>query len=330
MSFEFRSSFSTRTMTDYSKLILRQSTTTIASTPPQSSSINNKLVHAPAKRLWTPHVPSFLELFVIRRVLCEYFLHNCSILSSSNIKVINEFVGELDIEQQQEQQANEILLQLYNNGINKYMKQHYNQDNETLLIAIDTVYDQIIKGKHNTIYEKLISYRYDHDVDNDNKNKVYQNLVFNTSDLMYSIFQWFGIGYNNNNVHYIYGYDLHCCSLVNFHWLFHVLHPNSVYFVNLTRYHHTHRIKPDATKAWQRFTNVKSVQIAASFLDLSKSFEGILDRVALCNKVSKIVGYGVVSKYHKSLITMVTTILEHQKIRSNIMISTSIHETHID
>ena len=53
----------------------------------------------------------------------------------------------------------------------------------------------------------------------------YQNLLFNSSDLMSQIFQYleWGMGFDK---------DLYSCSLVSSHWLYHSWNVNSAYYVN--------------------------------------------------------------------------------------------------
>ena len=278
-------------------------------------------------------VPTFIQLVVTRRVLCEYFAHNNnSALPSS--KMIEALVSKWDINQEQQKHACQILIPLITGNLKTCMEDCYNEE-EAALIVVNIMYERIIKRKFSNIYQNIISYHSENDDNSDNniENNIdenkndnmdsypYQYLVFNTSDLFCLIFQWFGIKYQDfNNNKYTYGYDLHCCSLVSFHWLFHVWHSKSTYFVNLTHYiiAGVNANKVYALKIWQRFSSSKSIQIDMTWYlcgpgtDDNGIIASMLNKARFFNKVEKIVGY-INGPYLEIPATIVTTILHKCK-----------------
>ena len=86
------------------------------------------------------------------------------------------------------------------------------------------IFNRIILVKFAKEYTNLIRYISD---DKDYHN-YYQNLVFNSTDMMCCIFQYLTYGLQFDG-------DLVSCGLVNTIWLYHVWNIHSIYFVDLTQ-----------------------------------------------------------------------------------------------
>ena len=159
-------------------------------------------------------VPSFIRLFFIQHVLNNTkdwdIISLISQIKDKNIQT----------------KAQKILIELMKHGIKKYMQQWYDDHDNEQAMVIEIIFKQIILDKFDKEYQNFISYSND----GDENEKHYQSLVFNSSDLMSCIFQFFGIfsGY------YTYSKNLHNFSLVSCQWLYHVWNQNSIYFVSLT------------------------------------------------------------------------------------------------
>ena len=181
-------------------------------------------------------VPSFIRLFVINRILCKYISdrkqNECSNSRSfmeqlANVfkggstkiaietKLIEDLVNAFSNNVEIKTIVNNILTKLVNDGIKKYMNEWYNEQRQANII--EEIVNRIILQKFETEYNKLITFMDDYN-SNDNSGlkvncKYYQNLVFNSNDLMSIIFQYLEWGRKFNA-------DLFCCSLVNSRWLF--------------------------------------------------------------------------------------------------------------
>ena len=152
-------------------------------------------------------VPSFIRLFVIRRVLA-----NCSINELDKIKDLVNSMENTD--EKTKQTAQDILFHLLNGGIKKYMSDWFTEkDNQINVIEI--IFKQIILKKFEKEYHDITSYTTNSkDKDKDNNEHEYQQLVFNLNDLMSLIFQFLKFDYNAKKG------ELNQCSLVNSYWLY--------------------------------------------------------------------------------------------------------------
>lgn len=186
-------------------------------------------------------IPSFILLFMMNRILHRH----------SHIGQISDLVAELECET-----AKDILEQLLKDGIKKYMECRFNAKQPEI---IELIFDQIILTKFKKEYHNTISY----DFNNNSKSKFYQRLVFNTKDLMCTIFKYVDCG---NKLIYHRGTlkgDLFKCSLVCSHWLYHTWNPNVVHYFVMNDIA-TETIKPNNSQhsiitAWQRIVGVQSV-----------------------------------------------------------------------
>ena len=222
-------------------------------------------------------VPSFIRLFVIRRIICKYSdtiiairkKHDASrqiILNIDNGKVaiVEELTNVFNDNLQIKSTAFIILKRLLNYGLQKYMKKWYNEKQHSNIIEM--IFNQIIIKQFEKEYTALITYTgnnfgiNDHD-DGHDKHDYYQNILFNSDDLMCYIFQYLQYGYKFNN-------DLFKCSLVNSHWLYHVWNINSIYDVDLYKLIvETLKCKENnensvVFRTWQRLISAKSISVS--------------------------------------------------------------------
>ena len=174
--------------------------------------------------------PSFIRLFVMRRIISEYIKNQTA--SNDKKKEIKEIMQELvndafKDDQETQSLAVNILTRLMEDGIKDYMAKWYNEEKEA--IVIEEIFNKVILEKFSQEYNKYITYKTPKVEENNNNkrnNYFYQDLVFNSRDLMSKIFQhlhfeqWFYTG------------DLIQCSLVNSYWLYHSWNKNSIYYIN--------------------------------------------------------------------------------------------------
>ena len=200
-------------------------------------------------------VPSFLRLFVMRRIL-----HHCN-MSVDQIKQMVTVINDLN----HQQIAQDILTQLINDGIKQYMKKWFNEKEQREIIEI--IFIKIILKRFEKEYRNIVTY-------NCQRNDYYQRLVFNSDDLMCLIFQFVELNEMFNG-------DLINCSLVNSHWLYQSWNPNSVHHCCLTtmikntiantsnmnvskKWNNLDRI---LSSKWQRVVKVKSLTITLYHVD---------------------------------------------------------------
>ena len=202
-------------------------------------------------------VCSFIRLFMIRRILMQYFSDNINnnmaqneILEEKKMLIQNLSYGKhvlnnVDI-------AKLLFRFLTEDGIQHFLDR-YNELAYKFSSCIETIFNEIILTNFKKEYQALITYSPNKDADNicnetkidiediNNGSKrnvsvitectdleISKSAVFNTDDLMSNIFQYLTYGYH-------FDQDLYYCSLVNSHWLYHVWNINSVYFVNLSK-----------------------------------------------------------------------------------------------
>ena len=83
---------------------------------------------------------------------------------------------------------NKILSPLMNHGIKRYMRFCYTEKESSSLIEI--IFDDIILTKLTNEYQNVINYQNMQNNSNMSDNSYYVSLVFNTNDLMHSIFEY--------------------------------------------------------------------------------------------------------------------------------------------
>ena len=202
-------------------------------------------------------VPHFIRLFVINRIICTYIERNSNTNSNGTHEtksqtIIEELVSVFNDDKKIQSKSKEILTRLLNNGIKLYMNKWYNEKDQSNIIEI--IFNKIILNKFENEYNRVMKYN------NPNAKFEYQNVIFNSNDLMCLIFEYL------ENGRY-FKHDLFHCSLVNSHWLYHVWNVNSVYYVELTQLiqqtlkHTGTNSQSLVLRAWQRFINAKSIYI---------------------------------------------------------------------
>ena len=150
--------------------------------------------------------PSFIRLFVIRRILsnCIVGIDKTDEEIDKEIKNVVKVINDDAIEQV----LCIILHQLLNHDLKSYMKNYYNEQKQATTIEI--VFNEVILNMFAKEYRRITRY-----VSTSNKKEDrYKCLVFNTCDLMYLIFQFLDF-WNINS-------KLHNCSLVTTHWLYQI------------------------------------------------------------------------------------------------------------
>ena len=217
-------------------------------------------------------VPSFVRLFVIRRIIIKYIntankkqrsnesfvkqllnsFTNSNKKQTPNKTFIVELVNNAFDNVEIKQTANFILSRLINDGIKMYMNQWYNERQQCNII--EQIFDKIILKQLEKEHNELIAYKIDDNNNNNinNRKNIYQNWVFHSSDLMTEIFQYLEWG---KNFH---------IDLVNSTWFYHAWNVNSVYKVDLgqsidqtLRYKHKENQESNVTRLWQRLIHAK-------------------------------------------------------------------------
>ena len=206
-------------------------------------------------------VPSFIRLFVIRRIISKYINYDTD-------NTIDILVNTFDYNFEIKCMAFDILTRLINDGIKMYMNKWYNEKKQSDIIEI--IFHKIILKQFEKDYTQLMKYR-DITANNDNH---YQQLLFNSNDLMSHIFQYliWGIKFNK---------DLFQCSLVNSHWLYHSWNINSVYYANLQKLiyqtvYYNENDENSVTRMWQRLIHAKSIYVVG--LQFNQKRQDILSR----------------------------------------------------
>ena len=208
------------------------------------------------------NVPSFIRLFVIRRIIDKHIKNNKGKKTETKEEIIKEMANVYKDDKKYQSLAINIVTRLINDGIKKYIDKWYNEKIQANII--EDIFNKIILKKFGQEFNEITKYGLSNinarnDKKNDNYYNYYQNLLFNSRDLMNQIFQYLEWGYEFDK-------DLYSCSLVNSHWLYHVWNVNSVYFADLgcpdfskfSWQQYTNKRKQ--TRTWQRLYNAKSIR----------------------------------------------------------------------
>ena len=195
-------------------------------------------------------VPSFIRLFVVRRLFCNMSRYNDNYVAYTTEEGIEYLINKYlpHESSNHKSHAGNILLRLKKYGIKFYMSQFYNEKTDSILI--EKIFENIILKKFAKEYSKIITFTanyIDHDdnwiyrisrmlmnhnqIDHDHDRYYFQNLVFNTNDLMTNIFEY--LQYQHYFKPMFIG-DLNNCSLVNSYWLYHSFNINSIYHFELS------------------------------------------------------------------------------------------------
>ena len=211
-------------------------------------------------------VPSFIRLFIMYRTFYQ----------SKSLDV--DSLATVFPNGKEKQAAKLIVTRLMKFGLLTFMKKHYNENEQGQLIEL--IMKQIVFKQFSNEYKQHIDYKAL------NKNSKYQELAFNTQDVMCNIFQFLTFC------------ELLNCSLVDTHWLYHTWNINSVYYVDLTNlvsktgksvhagnYNYYARI-------WQRIVNARSIVLRLLATNKLTDFnhDKLINRVSMLGNVEKIGG----------------------------------------
>ena len=147
---------------------------------------------------------------------------------------------------------------------------------------IEDIFNKIILEKFSQEYNEVIKYGgINNNKTNDN---YYQNLLFNSSDLMTQIFQYLNWGIKFDD-------DLYSCSLVSSRWLYHVWNANSVYYIDFSKLVDEYNLDNSRkwTRIWQRLYNVKFVKMYLNLEDSKAAALATVNQVSIFRKVEKVV-----------------------------------------
>ena len=222
-------------------------------------------------------VPSFIRLFVTRRIIDKYIKNNKDQKKKTKEEIIKELSNVFkDDKHKNESLVINIVTRLISFGIKQYMSKYYD---EKELNIIEDIFNKIILEKFGQEYNEINKYGINNDKTNDN---YFESLLFNSSDLMNQIFQYlvWGDGFDE---------DLYSCSLVSSHWLYHVWNVNSVYHINfnkLVKYNSDNN--RTWTRIWQRLYNVKSIKIDLDADNSKAAFVTSMNKLSTFRKVEKV------------------------------------------
>ena len=271
------------------------------------------------KRKFNLKVPSFIRLFVIRRIIDNYCKDKCNILVTSeqrilfNCKLIGDLAKVFDNNIKTQETVKDILYRLVNFGIKIYMQNDYNESKQAHVV--EEIFKKIIFTKFEKEYTELTTLNSINNNDNANTtNEIYyyQNLVFNSNDMMSTIFEYLDYGDQFDG-------DLFCCSLVNSYWLYHSWNVNSVYHVNLDRlieetlkYNDIENEDNCVLRLWQRLIYVKSIAVRVSYETAGHNV--ILNKLLMLKHIEKINGYFAIVSHTMNL-AILKTIISRSKAR---------------
>ena len=233
------------------------------------------------------NVPSFIRLFVIRRIIERYIndivgdVGNHNEITAKVNTLASEFCCEDENENETYVLVNNIISRLINDGIKVYMNKWYNENKQAIIIEM--IFEKLVLKKFAKEYNALITY-----VGNDDSK--YQNKLFNSNDLMSSILEYLEYGSHFDG-------DLVSCSLVSSHWLYHAWNVNSVYYVELHSLllHETMQYETTNTntntkangvlRMWQRLINAKYIDFDDNEIKMTQL---LVNRLLMLKNVHKI------------------------------------------
>ena len=244
-------------------------------------------------------VPSFIRLFVIRRIISKHLVdvetsktkqkiksddstvdsnvnHNtktANIVPSDKTE-IQDLVSVFDDNTEIKSIANDILTRLINDGIELYMEKWYNEKQQAYIIEM--IFNRIILVYFGKEYDDLTNYKHN-DIKLTNNSK-HQQMVFNSQDLMCEIFQYLEWGSR-------FDQDLFECSLVNSCWLYHSWNVNSVYHISLNEL--IKQKSEQSIRTWQRLIHAKSIYISAWTSNI-RDWSHILSKLVLVRTIDKV------------------------------------------
>ena len=238
-------------------------------------------------------VPGFIRLFIIHRIIHQHCAKGTSTIEHDSLNSLPKAVKTL-------------LTSLATHGIKNYMKNCYNEANDPKLVEL--IMDEIIFNckQFTKEYQQIIHYQYNYNNNhqeaksqtNTDGNMInYQELLFNTSDLMCKIFQHLEFS------------NLLQCDLVCTHWLYQTWNVNSIYFADILRLiDNTSASAVDGPKKlssipiptskrysftssiWQRLIKVKSIELSSLMGDQDIN-NIVLNKVSLFANIEIVVAY---------------------------------------
>ena len=219
-------------------------------------------------------VPSFTRLFVLRRIIDKYIKNNKD--NKEQKEIIKEIAHGFKENTKIESLVIYILTRLIKYGIKKYMSKYYSDEKQANII--EDILNKIILEKFSAEDNEMMTYKAK--INDEMNENYYQNLLFNSNDLMNQIFQYLEWGKRFND-------DLYECSLVSSHWLYHVWDANSVYYFDfyaLFMYNDISNRK--WARMWQRLYNVKSICL---YFDVKycKAAQAKVNKLSMFTKVEK-------------------------------------------
>ena len=248
-------------------------------------------------------VPSFIRLFVIRRVIDRYITSNNDNKNDTTTEeIIKKLANGFEENKKTESLVINIVTRLIDDGIKKYMSKYYDEKEQANII--EDIFTKIILKKFEKEYYQMIEYKTNSAKTDDN---YYQNLLFNSSDLMSQIFQYLEWGQ-------WFCQDLYSCSLVSSYWLYHVWNPSSVYYIDIHQLvEHDMDNNQKCARKWQRLYHAKSIRIRSPSTN-KKAAIPTVNKLSMFRKVEKVDIHVFDDKIGKS-IPLVIPIMRRYKDR---------------
>ena len=207
--------------------------------------------------------PSFIRLFIIRRIL-SLQLKNDDTGDAAIETLVSVLINSYD-----RSKATTIISKLMKYGIKDYMHEHYDENDQTS--TIELIFHQIILNQFEKEYEDITTYKYTSKrkksksitkrSKHKNNKRYFRSLVFNTNSVMCLVFTFLEYGMKFDK-------DLFNCSLVCSQWLYYVYNPNSIYHINLNKlieeileWEYNEYDDNNVTRMWQRLMKAKSLHL---------------------------------------------------------------------
>ena len=225
---------------------------------------------------------NFIRLFVIRRIIDKYIKTSKDKKQETKEETIKELANVFKENKKNELLVISIVTSLINDGIKEYMSKYYDEKKQANII--EDIFNKIILKKFSQEYNEMIKYG-TNKLNNKTNDNYFENLLFNSSDLMNQIFQYLGWGKNFDG-------DLFKCSLVSSHWLYLVWNVNSVYYFNFKNlFRHCDISNRKWRRICQRLYNVKSIEIEFDLRYRHSNYKAVLttvNKLSMFRKVDKV------------------------------------------
>ena len=198
-------------------------------------------------------IPTFIRLFVMKRVLLKCITDSTKKERCKKLReLLSDAYGHINYDEQKKriQTAYGILNELVNGSFIRYLNHTFTIENINI---IEDIFNQVILTQCRVEFDEITTYGSSNN--ENNNNNMNKNRLFNTSDLMNSIF------------HFLGSFDeFDKCSLVCSHWLYYAMNPNSTIFTRFNLFSFIEKFDENdktkakkATRLWQRYINVKSL-----------------------------------------------------------------------